>query len=100
MNKCRINILGGKPLLEDGISKRLEKIISDAGEDIIDWGHFNKWQEFKEEWPREDKAYWEKILKRVSIDREGNRTLNPPLSCEEKAWISDLLNRVIDYGIF
>lgn len=85
---------------KDRISKRLEKIISDAEENKIDWGHFNGWQKFKEEWPREDKAYWEKILKRVSIDSEGNRTLNPPLSCDEKAWISNLLNRAIDYGLF
>ncbi len=80
--------------------KLLERILFDAEKNVIDWDQFYKWQEFKEEWPKDDKIYWDSLLKIVYKNNKGNRTLNRALSDEEEAWVINLLKTAVDKSIF
>jgi hypothetical protein len=46
-------------------------------------------------WSQEETTILKGILMRVTIDGEGNKILMPPLTRQEKAWVTDFIWRAM-----
>lgn len=76
----------------------LEGIISDAENGIAHWDYYDRWQEFKKEWTAEDRSRWDEIMGRMYKDVNGQRFLDPPLTGEEKSWVTSIVLRAMEWG--
>lgn len=72
-----------------------------SGTDIcIDIEHFERWQKFKRQWSRQDKANWEAIMDRLHVTSFGTLELIPPLSAKEKLWADKLIRKAEALHLF
>jgi hypothetical protein len=76
----------------------IDKVISDAEKGILYWDYYDRWQKFKEEWSDEDRRRWNDLTGRMRKDVKGKRSLDPPLTDEEKTWAMDIIRRAMVWG--
>lgn len=77
----------------------LDKIISQAEAGIIDQGHKELWNRFKQDWSEEDRVFWGKFKDKMVRDESGVPRLNPPISANEKAWAKNFIRRAKEVGL-
>lgn len=77
-----------------------QKIRTDLGEiirlgalGIINKEHFERWQQFKEQWSVDDRTRWQLLFGRIHKRPDGTAELMHPLSDLEKQWAKDLVRR-------
>jgi hypothetical protein len=73
----------------------LDKIISFSESGMMRPECLHRWDEFKGLWSQEDRTNLTCILKKITIDTEGNKILTLPLTQQEKAWTANFVWRVM-----
>jgi hypothetical protein len=77
----------------------LEKILRLGASGIIDKEHFERWQQFKDQWTVDDRIRWQILISRIHKRANGIAELKPFLSDLEKQWAKDLIRRAEAFNL-